>query len=476
MKDIHQIINKTPRYVSWSYFAISLLLLVYVAWRAANISFSHDESLSYTIITGNDTQMYTANNHWLNTIFMYLSSKIFGYSEFALRLPSLIAFVIYLVFIYRIFTRFSGNWIALLFAVPVLLMNPFILDFFGLARGYGLGMAFFTVGIYYFLAYFLKEQSSRYLLCLILSNVLCIYANYTFFTPILGLHITAFIIYFSTHRDKMKQLAIFYAIELLLLIPAIMNILYLSKKNELYAGGTTGVIADTLKSIAIYSFFDDRLYSPAIYFFSFLIIIALLMRKNRVLNFIKLLVFAMLAIPTLLYFVMEIRYPTDRGAIYWIVIAGILVMFITDWLVRNKPWKIISLAFGGVLAATAILCVVNFRERYNLTYAIIWKYDSDVENMLTSLEKRIGNKDIPSKEKTTLGISWFLEPSINYYRETKNYTWLEPVNRDGVAGNYDFYAGFAEDLEKIDSVCTQKLRYYPLSEMHFLSNCEKSLK
>jgi hypothetical protein len=33
-----------------------------------------------------------------------------------------------------------------------------------------------------------------------------------------------------------------------------------------------------------------------------------------------------------------------------------------------------------------------------------------------------------------LGISWVLEPALNYYRDVRRATWLMPVQRDGVGG------------------------------------------
>ena len=50
-------------------------LLIYVIYRASTLSFTHDESLSFTIIKGNLDWVLTANNHLLNTQLMSIFSR-----------------------------------------------------------------------------------------------------------------------------------------------------------------------------------------------------------------------------------------------------------------------------------------------------------------------------------------------------------------------------------------------------------------
>ncbi len=66
--------------VLWHFaaLALSLLLLCYVSYRAANLSFVHDESLSFTIIMGDPIYKGTANHHPLNTWLMWVCSSVWG--------------------------------------------------------------------------------------------------------------------------------------------------------------------------------------------------------------------------------------------------------------------------------------------------------------------------------------------------------------------------------------------------------------
>src|SRR5882672_8620191 len=80
------------------YFA----LFAYVALRAYHLSFTHDESLSYTILKGNESLKNTANHHVLNTYLMECCSWAFGGSELSLRLPNVLSFFVYLFCSYKL--------------------------------------------------------------------------------------------------------------------------------------------------------------------------------------------------------------------------------------------------------------------------------------------------------------------------------------------------------------------------------------
>ena len=445
------------------YICLSVLIIIYVVWRSTSISFTHDESLSYTLLTGNPLQKYTANNHWLNTIFMYIFSRIFGYSELALRLPNILALVMYLLFIYLILKQFCANAWSFVIAVPFLLMNPFILDFFGIARGYGLGVGFFTGALYYFLVFFHKTQSVKHLALLVLFSVCCIYANYAFLIALFSVHCAIFIAFLKIHQKHWKKLLVFYAIEAVLLIPAILNVLLLSKNNELYAGGDNSVYEDTIKSIFLYSF-DNPVYNFAtimLYLLAFLTLIGLFFYKNKALIFTLIAIGMLILIPYVLHKLMDLGYPKDRAALYWMVILGISVLFLGDNILVNlRKNKIVFLPLLVIVALQGVV-FANFFYNMNVKYTKIWKYDCDVE---TALEQ-IAQKTDHSK-KYTLGINWAIEPSINYYIQTKKMNWLNPVTRDGVKGKYDFYLFFPEDFNSLDSTKREKIHYYPKSQMY----------
>lgn len=460
------------------YFYLALLLFAYVVWRSIAVSFTHDECLSYTIITGNDHQVYTANNHWLNTILMFLSSRIFGYSELALRLPNVLVFGMYLLFIYKIFREYCESPIALYIAAPLLLFNPFILDFFGLARGYGLGIAFFTASVYYFLAFFQQKQSVKNMVWLVATSVCCVYANYAFLTAILALHGAALLAWLRAHREKPLQLLLFYVIEILLFVPAILNILYLSEKNELYVGGDRDVFHDTLKSIISFSFSygEDPYGITAIA--SIVLAVAFIggffFFKSRIFNWMKLIIFFLLLIPTVLHAAIGMKFPKDRAAVYWMVMAGFFLMFATDTILKKlrthraggspSKWRKALLVPILIFAFADILQLANFVPNFNCTYTIIWSYDADVKAAINLVEGKV-----PTGKKISIGCSWLVEPPLNYYRETRKLDWFPPIPKEIViAGKHDFYLVFKDDLPNLEDRKLLKVKYYHASGLYVM--------
>ncbi|MBE2212230.1 MAG: hypothetical protein IAE82_00045, partial [Opitutaceae bacterium] len=127
-----------------------LLLFCYVAYRACTLSFTHDESLSYTIFASHSGWITSANHHPLNTWLMELWSRLFGDSEFSLRLHSVAAFAVAA----GVFLRYGPGRLgtfASLVGFALLFLNPFALEFFSLARGYGLAMGFIAASLHFLL-------------------------------------------------------------------------------------------------------------------------------------------------------------------------------------------------------------------------------------------------------------------------------------------------------------------------------------
>jgi hypothetical protein len=60
---------------------------------------------------------------------------------------------------------------------------------------------------------------------------------------------------------------------------------------------------------------------------------------------------------------------------------------------------------------------------------LVWRYDADTKRIFEALEaapKPAG--------PIRLGVSWTLEPALNYYREVRKASWMAPVERDGFDG------------------------------------------
>jgi len=190
------------------YFAtivgFSLFVLVFVILNAVRISFSHDEATTFlNYLSGDIFQLFnfiSPNNHFLNTVLAKIFYVFGGNREWILRLPNVLGYVMYLAFSFLLVHKWTKKTLA---ATGFLLLNlnPYVLDFFSLCRGYGLSMAFMVAGLFFYVSFLdkifrQKTSGSKDLswslgmaACAVLANLalLNVYAGLVFFT--LGLYI-----------------------------------------------------------------------------------------------------------------------------------------------------------------------------------------------------------------------------------------------------------------------------------------------
>lgn len=148
-------------------FVISILLLAYIVARIFLMPISDDEYITVDlhasqsfwsiITTGQPDLTWAPNNHILNTIMMKLEIMVFGRKDWAVRLHLIAATMISLYFSYKIISRFTTSEIRKASYILIIFFNPYLLDFFGLARGYALSISAFIAAFYY-----LSEYTDHY--------------------------------------------------------------------------------------------------------------------------------------------------------------------------------------------------------------------------------------------------------------------------------------------------------------------------
>ena len=134
---------------------IAVITFLYVCVRAYLLSITYDEAFTFLyhalrpyldILTF--AGPVKSNSHLLNTFLIKFFVGIFGISEFTIRIPALLGFLVYLIAICKILRLFLKEWYLIL-GICLLMLNPFMLDFFSCARGYSLGLGFFALSLYF---------------------------------------------------------------------------------------------------------------------------------------------------------------------------------------------------------------------------------------------------------------------------------------------------------------------------------------
>lgn len=128
---------------------LALLVLgvgVFNLARSVRQSLTIDEAMSFLSFSSKPLDemfvYYDANNHVLFTLLSRLSYLALGDAEWAIRLPSVLGGIAFLILLAMVLVRLLGeSWIAVAAWVAVA-SNPLLLDHMAAGRGYALALAF----------------------------------------------------------------------------------------------------------------------------------------------------------------------------------------------------------------------------------------------------------------------------------------------------------------------------------------------
>lgn len=458
----------------------SVGLLASSVYRAATFPFTHDESLSFAIFSWEPRWGATANNHLLNTRLMQWCSILFGNSELSLRLPNILAHVIYLVCTLVLLKRFQHPVLQIAGFV-MLNLNPFLLDFFFLARGYGLALAFLMLSFYLLVRAFEKKQQrgfEKYLYLSISAGSLAVLSNFAFlnyYLPLLLASAWLLLSDASLHRFsrcRIPAAIVLFSASSIFLAFILFKVFQLDRHGQLYFGGQVGFISDTVNSLVrgslysnLYSHATDKAISAILIgLFVVLLLLGLylfFLRKEVPLFGLFLLMLASaVALPILQHRLFHTLFPIGRAALYYIPLYVVVLLSAFHVLIRLsvRCWKKMV-----VLTLPAIIAMAlswHFYRSFNTHIIYTWQYDAHNDEILEIIN-RDRERNFPSRT-VNLGNSWVMEPSLNFYRITRNYTWLAPVTRKRISSYYnDYIYAFLSEIEELPRDSGIRLAFYP---------------
>jgi len=389
---------------------IFAFLFVYIALRAINIPLVHDEAATffYYIQTGNylpPEAHLDANNHILNSALASLSFQVFGSSEWALRLPNVLAFGIFLFFVYRISTKITNRYLQWIFIISLSFAHNFI-EYFGLSRGYGLSMAF-LMGAVYYLMQVLKYSKIQYYFLSILFLSLAIFANFTLlntaiiFTALLGVNIILNFKQSSWFKSVSNSiiLILFIAGPMRAAIEILFNY---KERGLLYYGKLDGFWQVSVRSLIKLLTGTNSIVSEVlvVYFvIGILLLLALSILKTRVFRdylqtkyiFVILLLGNLVAVFLLGSF-MGVNYPEDRTGLYFFPFFIGSIIFLLDRINLKTGYKIIALV-------PLLFFPIHFALNMNLSYSSFWKNEHIPKRFINKVQE----SDRPSIYPATVG-------------------------------------------------------------------------
>lgn len=461
-------------------------MLGYSAYRSVTLSFTYDESSSFTIIAEGSGLRGTSNDHPLNTAAMTWAYRHLGNQEWCLRLASVLAHVVYLAAGLRFLRKLRAP--ATLLGFGLLNLNPFLLEFFGLARGYGMASAFSLLALCLLQESWQRFGTTQGRTLLFLSSALtplAVFANYTWLNFQVAFTAVALVLIVADYRaSKVRSRGhLDYAAACLVVNGAsifyfAIKMLDLRRKGDLYAGTEDGFVHGTLRSLAQYYLYEVNGVPAAadVLVYSVLGVVALIgvwlvvrsVRERRV-HFSGILfgILILLSLaPIAEHILFKTMFPADRGALCYVPLFAVLMACVAD--------ELASSSFGipvGTWAASVLLTgamVVHFARTANVTHTLIWWYDANTRDAITEVEMLFREKGIDPP--VTIGVFWPFERTLNYYRSVRNYTWLERVQPDPPQSKpYDFlYCPIGFDLGEARKRYSL-VRQYPESNAELLA-------
>ncbi len=428
-----------------------LALLTYTAYRAYALSFTHDESLTYLRYVRNDLfDTSDANNHFLNTFLMKCTRALFGISELALRLPNVLAHIVFLYYSARIVILFRSAVLTIT-AFILINFNPYLLEFFSLARGYGMSMALLMGSLYYVYLYLLKDEKRSFMLKGFAMAALAVTANYGLLNYFLVLWLMFVVCeyFYSSNSDvrlflrKLPALMIVPAVLMAFVVPRILK---LREVGDFYFN-SMGSWRDMLVSLVDSTLFEAEYPEEfkvaargAIFIFIGIgilvsvwnIIKSMPNGEMRFLIFVVLAILLSMAANFAQNMLLNANYPNSRTALYYIPLISLMIALLFNYL--GSESKAIQLCFAVIGA----LSLSNMALAMNLSHTQTWSYDMNTKYAMLELAEAGGKKG-NLKFNTTIAANSHFKPAIDYYRDKYEMYWL---NKARHIGSYDLFADY----------------------------------
>jgi len=464
-------------FFKWALFFVILtgiILLFYTNYRAAVLSITHDEAVIHQlIIQYSRLEIFNyviSQDHMIHTWLMKFTSQQFQDNEYILRLPNLLGHLLYIIFSILLLVKLKNP--HLLIAGFVLLnCNPYLLDFFSIARGYGLSLSIMMISIYFGFSFVLSRRTHLLILSFFFSilSVLTVITLLNFIIALGGTLALTMIFWWAQNKFKLKRDLLHISVIFLLVMVASLVLLYLKlgeplnrlqTENFIYQTSQSNFYLETIRSIIYRSSYNyDQILVVdigsyifiAAFLLAFFIIAPMIIKKDYSftgrLMFFSLMIFLIVVISTTLQnSLFDIRFLGNRTATF---IAPLMVLFIVGFVDELSQLKTIRIPVIVLIYLAAALFLFNTAKNANLEKYLDWPYESSTKEMMHDLCEDAGHK--PGKNYK-MGIVWLYEPSINFYRFIWDIDWLEEVDRKGYIGDFDYFYV----LEK-DSVLTKDI-------------------
>jgi uncharacterized membrane protein len=468
------------------------VLLAVNLYRAATTSISTDEAYTYnrsvSVPIPKLWESFDANDHVLHTLLCKASVALFGVSEFTLRIPALFGGVLLLWVCLRLCRLLLGDGRRMLLAFALLALNPLILDYCSVARGYGMAVAGMLIALDQLLRVMQQPTSHWRLYAAGISLALSVCANLTVVIPGLAMAAAFAVLYLGPALrernwgrlrvrtdallDRMVVPGILIAVAILLvpLLPA--------KREHFYLGSHSW--RDSLISLGYATLWRPSnplehtvLHQPAIFLLEIAALVlppAILLLavyrwwSNReplgaLLTLTTLATFAMLF---LLNRLVGMPLPERRTGLYLIPLLTLLAVISAEEIAWARP--------AGRIAAALVL--LQFLVCWNVRYYDEWTFDAGSRQLVEYLQAHAPQPP----QRATLHATFPLSNAIEFYRRLFGMDWLEVSMEQQANRPFDIYLLSPEELPLMQRYHLTERYVQPLSNITLATAASSPLR
>jgi hypothetical protein len=373
--------------------------------RAVYVPVIHDEIVSWQLYIKSGLYLpfdgyVDANNHVLNSFLGFIASKLFPETAFTIRLANILSLPLYLYFAFKISKLLISKHLQCTLFV-VLCSSDFVIEFFGIGRGYGLSQAFLLGTLFYGLRYIQKNEV-RYLIRCFFTVFLMLWSNLSMLNLALVFLAYLAFLFLSDKRNTLKNKLLISIGVLFLIIPTSIHALFLKEQGNLYLGEGGSFESNVIHSLGNLIFNLKDVESSIAFGFVCLLLFslgALQLTKQfsfsfllRNPSFFLLYLFAANIFLILAqYHLLGVNYPLNRAALsVWFTLI-IAFFFSLDAQKVLPQAKYIAILF--------LILPIQFLTKINLSYTKLWDYELISPSFYEIIEKAnpsatIGGKNV----------------------------------------------------------------------------------
>jgi hypothetical protein len=385
---------------------------------------------------------YDANNHVLYTLLARLSTGALGASDLSLRLPALAGAALFYASLYGLILRLAGPTWWLLLGVATIGANTYVTDLLPLARGYGLAMALFTLALWMLVLETPRPRLAGGALGLAVA------ANLTFAFPVAGL--VAGLVWL----DRLTAIRTTLAWAAGVAAPLLAAPMWHARGEHFYFGGDSLITsAGTLMGVSLMRDRDDR----SLPVLTAMVVMALTLGATMIVGLrrrgpLRLLATSIglgLALLALAHLAVRLPYPFGRTGISWLLLFGV------SFVALAAQFRTAALA----LTPLALAALVFYAKAWSTAATAEWEWDAGTR----AIAELIARQPKPADgHLVRIGSSPLMFHTLNYYRRTRGWTWMEDVKPDDFRqGHYDYYVLTSEDRQWAETQGMKVLYEHP---------------